>query len=107
MKTGRAMLLQILTNGESQAIQFTMRSHRSLNSEQFASAKPVIDICQRERVVHVSSEAAGSWRKAEGQRLKPKIEHMPVRHQMTRPLIRSSLDLFMLSSWLWSVVVPF
>lgn len=47
MKTGRAMLLQILTNGESQAIQFTMRSHRSLDSVQFASAKPVIDICQR------------------------------------------------------------
>lgn len=64
MKTGRAMLLQILTSGESQAIQFTMRSHRSLNSQQFASAKPVIDICQRKRVVHVSGEAAGRWRES-------------------------------------------
>lgn len=66
MKTGRAMLLQIVTIGESQAIQCTMRSHRSPNSQKFASAKPVIDICQRKRVVHVSSKAAGRWREAGG-----------------------------------------
>lgn len=33
MKTGRAMLLQIVTIGESQAIQCTMRSHRNKLSE--------------------------------------------------------------------------
>lgn len=66
MKTGRALLVQTPTNCESQAIQFTMRSHRSLNLQQFASAKPVIDICQRKRVVHVSSGATGRCRVAEG-----------------------------------------
>lgn len=69
MKTGRAVLLQIFTNGESQAIQCAMRSHRSPSSQKFTSAKPVIDICQRERMVDVSSKAAGRWRLEGGREL--------------------------------------
>lgn len=48
-KTGRAEPPQIFTNGESQAVQCAMRSQRSLRSQKFTTAKPVIDICQRER----------------------------------------------------------
>ncbi len=109
MKTGRAMLLQILTSGESQAIQCTMRSHRSLYSQQFASAKTVIDICQRKMVVHVSSKAAGRWRKAGGHAWSLRYwRHMPVRHHLTSPLLFVSLcfiiNIFIpwcIYSWYW------
>lgn len=100
MKTGRAMLLQILTSGESQAIQFTMRSHRSLNSQQFASAKPVIDICQRKRVVHVSTKAAGRWSRSSRARLEPQIQEeycMCARRHMTSPLFLSMMYSFFFS----------
>lgn len=66
MEEGRAMLVQILTN--------TWESGNPMHgipteplSWQFASAKPIIDICWREkrrRGVHVSSAAAGRRRKA-------------------------------------------
>lgn len=67
MKTGRAGPPQIFTNGGSQALQCAMRSRRSLSSQKFTSAKPVIDICQREkggRVVDVGS--ASCWETEEG-----------------------------------------
>lgn len=96
METGRAMLLQILSNADSQAVQFTMRSHRSLNSQQFASAKPVIDICQRKRVVHVSSKAAGRRRKAEeNASIQRHRRNMSLRHHM---LIDPC---FLHSYWVW------
>lgn len=73
MKTGRAMLLQILTSGESQAIQCTMRSHWSLNSQQFASAKPVIDICQREKGGPCQLQSYWEMEKGRRARSKPKM----------------------------------
>lgn len=98
MKTGRAVLLQIFTNGESQAIQCAMRSHRSLSSEKFTSAKPVIDICQRERVVDVSSKAAGRLRKAGGS-LKPE-RAKEYGHRCLKHSAESLMHLFPFSSWL-------
>ncbi|KAK5859264.1 hypothetical protein PBY51_003345 [Eleginops maclovinus] len=61
MKTGRASPPKIPTNGEHEAVQCTMTSSQSLTSQQFASAKPAIGICQRSRVVPVSSISA-RWR---------------------------------------------
>lgn len=66
MKTGRAIVFQFLTNVESEKNSYTMSSHWSPNSSQFASAKPVIDTCQRKRVVLVSSKATGKWRELGG-----------------------------------------
>lgn len=56
-QTDRAILLQILTDAESQEIQCSMRSQWRSISQPFTSVKPVIDICQRKRVVHVSTKA--------------------------------------------------
>lgn len=98
MKTGRAVLLQIFTNGKSQAIQCAMRSHRSLSSQKFTSAKPVIDICQRERVVDVSSKAAGSRWKAGGSLKPERVKEYG--HRCLKHSAESLMRLFLFSSWL-------
>lgn len=65
MKTGSAVLLHILTDAGSQEIQCT-GSHRSPVYQQNASAKPVIDICRRER--GGPCQLCGCWEMKEGSR---------------------------------------
>lgn len=99
MKTGRAEPLQIFTNGESQAVQCAMRSRRSLSSQKFTSAKPVIDICQRERGWSMSApQAAGRRKKAAGSPKPEMVKEYGRRH--LRHSVESLMHLLCFPLWL-------